>query len=104
MPVKIARFETLSRKTGVVPTSLKDTTKHGTIRFAEAHHLASPDFKPGGVIQSGWKTLWFMDRGGADYYGVLWFGTDTFQTARFNAAKADANQFIKDNVQTGRYR
>ncbi len=104
MPVDVAKFERMARSHGLVPTALKRSSNQGVIRFAEAHHLANPELTVNGIIVSGWKTLWFMDRGGADYYGILWFRTGVSQTTRFAAAEIDARQFIADNIQTGRYR
>ena len=104
MPVQVAKFERMARSHGVIPTALKHSTPHGSMRFAESYHHADPEHVVAGVIVPGWKTMWFMDRGGADYYGVLWFRNHIPQADRFAAAKLDAVQFIADNVQTGRYR
>lgn len=104
MTVPIVAFERLARHAGVVPTTLKHQNVHGTVRFAEGYHHADPEHTINGVIQPGWKTMWFMDRDGADYYGVLWFLPGDTQSARFMAAKTIAEQFIQDNLQVGRYK
>ena len=103
MTVPTEKFEKVCRDEGVIPTALKHSTEHGVMRFAEAYHHANPEHTISGVIVPGWRTLWVMDRDGSDYFGVLWFRAGTIQQARFNTAKEDADQFIADNLEVGRY-
>ncbi len=106
----VAKFERICSKSGFQPLD-KIWTPDGAILLAERYFNTHPDASAVGMNGPHWQTLWAIERDGADvgqkifmpFGAVLPSGRKVERKDRIENAVLAAHQWIKDNLDVGRY-
>ena len=92
------KFERVAKNSGFTPIARRPAI-HGDVLLAQKYANLDKDFdKP------HWQMVWALDRENVDAFQVLFFEFGGFtEKQRIAACLAAADEFVKDNLEVGRF-